>query len=132
MKKFPLDISTKNIGYTHWNTYEKYFIESYEDLIQTMRWKLYHFKLKKRKKNSNTNEFYNNSGCSEKFYSLRTIAEAEVDLDLKSFQDDMIHLFMILKKRNFKSTFQDKIRDIQNRIKGTDKLWEYSPHLERI
>ena len=123
MEKLSINMSTKNIGFTCWNTYEKYMIDSYEDLIQTMRWKLFHFKLKKRKKQfapclSDDQE----TNSSEQFYGLRTLAEADVDLDLKSFQDDMIHLFSCLKQRNFKSSFQDKLREIENRIKSTDKF----------
>ena len=68
-------------------------IESLEELVQAKRWKLFHYKEKKRKNILDLQ--FNNQGdvnVYDENHGLRTIDKADVDLDLKSFEDNMMYL----------------------------------------
>ena len=133
MKRFDLNVSTKNIGMPSWTTYEKKMIESIEDLSATMRWTLFHHrrKIKEKSQTMEHSVFMNDlhdinqshtehtpfvsEGTQEntEFYNLRSSNEAPFDPDLKPFEDDMCSIITILKKRNFRSPFQSEIKNIE-------------------
>ena len=69
MEKFDIDISLKNIGSVSWKTYENMMINSIEDLIHRMRWRLYHFKKDKRRKNCNIQDICDNQFQSNDVFS---------------------------------------------------------------
>ena len=89
-----LDISTKNIGQSSWNVYEKRMTESGTELISKMQWKLFHYKEKlKRRKGINCGQ--NQSNIEDNllniedicYYGLKAIKEAPYDPDLKHFEN---------------------------------------------
>ena len=136
MEKFDVDISLKNIGFVSHNTYENMMVDAIEDLIYRMRWKYYHFKQDKRKKSqeiihepdsqSQHDLSQESISCHENMknncYGLRTNEQAPRDADLKPWEDDMLNIVHGLKKRDYKSVFQDKIRNIESRLRSTDKI----------
>ena len=134
MEKLDIDISLKNIGSVSWNIYEKICVDSIEDLIYRMRWKYYHFKKDKRRKNAqnivmdNQTQFnYVDSSDQQEefnneFYGLKTNIQAPFDKDLKPWEDDMVDMISNLKKRNYRSAFQDKIRHIEVILRNSDKI----------
>ena len=135
MEKFDIDISLKNIGSVSWKTYENMMINSIEDLIHRMRWRLYHFKKDKRRKNCNIqdicdNQFQSNDVFSgdrqdnsqHDFYGLRTDKQSPSDPDLKPFEKDMVNIISNLKQRKYHSDFQTVIKQIEKKLCETDKL----------
>ena len=132
MEKFDLSISTKNIGYIGWDSYEKKMMDSGIELICKMRWKIFYYKEKLKTKglhinqnSMNNNEFYESIIREENTdvsYGLKSIIQAPPDADLKAFERDFIQLLCSLKKRDFKSSFQSEILQIEKRIKETEKL----------
>ena len=75
MENLNIDISTKNIGFASWETFEKRMIESNEVLVSHMRWKLFHFKKNKRKKQSNN-------------FSNQNEEDADIEHDTSENEDD--------------------------------------------
>ena len=63
MEKNDIDISVKNVGSVSWENYIRRIIQSGDDVISRMRWKLFYFKRNKRKKQQQRlrdNETYDN------------------------------------------------------------------------
>ena len=127
MEKFDIDISLKNIGSVSWKTYENMMINSIEDLVHRMRCRLYHFKKDKRRKNCNiqSNDVFSGDmqdNSQHDFYGLRTDKQSPSDPDLKPFENDMVNIISNLKQRKYHSDFQTVIKQIEKRLRETDKL----------
>ena len=111
-------------------------MESIEEVAYKMRWKLFHFKKDKRKKLSHTfqvnneedqpihlnNNIAEENSSNNEFYGLRSNLQAPKDPDLRPFENDLVLAASHLIKRNFKSNFQDQIKEIELNLRKTDKI----------
>ena len=114
MERFDPNMSTKNIGFIHWDTYLKRILDSVQDVISRMRWKLFFYKQKKKKPNQrNQTDDQNHSegdgtrdttwaleegDWNDKYFGLKSFEEAPSDPDLKGFEEDLLAMVSKLKK----------------------------------
>ena len=102
--KFSFNYSLKNIPNASKKQYQKILVDSMENFINRMRWKLYWTK------NPPTNN------DKKETFGFKSTSKAPPDPDLKKFEDDMIKLVSELEMKKADNDLQNKLKADIKRI----------------